>query len=185
MTMDDDDRNETRDDTGDETAGDGTANPTPSPDAPAPAPATTWFARTLAPITRPVSWNGHTNVVTFKILTGGEEREVTRYARRDAGGVETSQQYIVSATLARLAYALVAVDGDNVDDSCKDIDQRLEMVEDLSSPCIDALIEAYSRARDEPLVYLNEMERDAASFGVARAENGPSSARAASGTDAD
>jgi len=175
MTMDDDDRNET--------AGDGAASPAPSPDAL--VPAATWFARTLAPITRPVSWNGHTNVVTFKILTGGEEREVTRYARRDAGGVETSQQYIVSATLARLAYALVAVDGDNVDDSCKDIDQRLEMVEDLSSPCIDALIEAYSDARGEPLVYLDEMERDAASFGVARAENGPSSARAASGTDAD
>ncbi len=141
--------------------------------APAAARAVAYsFFGSLAPIERPVEWGGiHQNQVSFHILSGKEEQKCTGYARAVAEGATTSQQYLTAVTVARLAYALDAVDGKPVAEACPTVEDRVAMVEELPSPLIDSLIEAYSEARDEPLLLLSEMMEDAPGF----EQNGSSS----------
>ena len=142
------------------------------------------FFGSLAPVERPVEWGGiHQNQVSFHILSGKEEQRATGYARAVAEGATTSAQYMTAVTIARLAYAIVAVDGKSVAKECPTVEDRVAMVEELGSPLIDALIEAYGDAREEPLQLLSEMMEDTPGFAQPASQDGPSSETLAYGMD--
>ncbi len=139
---------------------------------------------TLAPIERVVEWGGGLrNTVSYHLLSAGEEQRVTRYGRVVAEGATTSQEYLMAVTIARLAYSLRVVDGKVVAKECPTIDDRLEMVGELGSPLLDALISEYGDAREEPLQLLSEMLEDAPDFEQPASGNGLSSETLAYGMD--
>ena len=136
----------------------------PSPD---PDDVPSYFG-VLAPDDREVTWHGHTNTVTLRVLELGEELNCTRYARQLVDNQISSEDYLLAQTIDRMARAIVAVDGQQVDEHYKTLDERRAWVARFPGALIDAVSAAYVNVRQSPLEFLADRLADA------KKDDGPS-----------
>lgn len=132
------------------------------------------FFGTLAPIEMLIEWNGHSNVVSLRILEADENVQVSTYAWARAQGHPEGDAYLLAQTIARIAFALVAVDGKPISDECHSLDDRLVLAAELPDTLQDSIIDAYGDARMMPIAFLAEMEEDGDSFGAPPTGSGSS-----------
>ncbi len=115
---------------------------------------------TLAPISKAVEWNGHVSQCELRILEAGEIAQVMRFAYGQTDGRTTSDEYLQAQNIALAAGCLVRVDGKLVDDECKTERDRLQMASELPDSLLEAIVEAYGQARQEPIAFLADLQQD-------------------------
>ena len=138
-----------------------------------------FFFGTIAPITRTVTWSGHSNEVTFRLLEDYEEADAGLYAREQAHGHTDGLTYQIAYQRAVMAMSLDAVDGKSVAVLCPSTEDRFALAKAAYGPLREAYVGVYLAACTEPLVFLGAMESDP-DFGTAPSGPGSSPDGAAS-----
>lgn len=138
------------------------------------------FFDSIEPVTEPVPWNGRAHHVTYAFPTTAEELQILEWVETE--NFEDNQR-LLAESVARMAYAVVAVNGKAVRDDYKTFEERVKFVESFPGPLFKAIVLVWDIVRDMPITLANSMVLDS-DFDSAPSENGASSSGAASTMDA-
>ena len=143
----------------------------------------------IKPISTEILFQGQIKTLTFRIPTNDEDDAILLYLTnlekklREEGHDETYIQAkrVLMEGIARMAIALIAVDGHEIAEVYRSRDQRIEWIMSWPDSLFDKVADAYYLALEMPYNKLRDMIQDP-SIAAALFGNGEESA-ATSGSD--